>query len=125
MIIFKDNILSTEKEKENAIIDIAYNKYIHAWLKSHGLSVLDIINELETLRKDLPYVADTPVTELYETFLYETGFGSNIYNTKKEFIREEFLDSGYMKELLTPEEYEVYKNFIVHTTESLRRKDSL
>ena len=117
MIIFKDTILSNQDNKEQAVIKIAYAKYIHNWLESHGLSVLDVIDKLEEIRQQQPYITDTPVTELYDNFLYEIGFDSNIYNTEEEFLTEEFYDEEYMKELLTDDEYKIYKTIIAKETD--------
>ena len=111
MIIYK-NCPATHTNMGKTIVEIAYGKYIHDWLESHGFSMLDVIEELENIRKDMPYIADTPVTDLYDTFLYETGFGSNIYDTKEEFLTEEFCDKDYMKELLTEDEYAEYLKII-------------
>ena len=117
MIIFKDRILSKQDEKEQAIIEIAYAKYIHNWLESHGRSLLDVIDKLEEIRQVQPYIADIPIAELYDAFLYEIGFDSNIYDTKDEFLDEEFRDEEYMKELLTDDEYKIYKTIITKETD--------
>lgn len=112
MIIYKNCPIAKHTNMEKAIVEIAYGKYIHDWLESHGFSMLDVIEELENIRKDMPYITDTPVIDLYDTFLYETGFGSNIYDTKEEFLTEEFCDEDYMKELLTEDEYAEYLKII-------------
>ena len=112
MIIYKDRIVPDEDDKEKIILDIAYGKYIHKWLELHGMSLLDVIDKLEEIRKEYSHIADTSVSELYDDFLYESGFNSNIYDTKKEFENEEYLDEEYMKELLSPEEYTEYLKII-------------
>lgn len=115
MIIYKN--MPIDDITPDIIENIAYGKYIHNWLESHGMSLLDIIDKLEEIRRVQPYIADIPITELYDAFLYEIGFGSNIYDTKDEFLNEEFRDEEYMKEILTDDEYKIYKTIIAKETD--------
>lgn len=112
MIIYKN--MPINDITPDIIENIAYGKYIHNWLESHGMSLLDVINKLHELQKESPYISDTSIKEIYDTFLYEIGFGSNIYNTKEEFLNEEFLDEMYMRELLSEEEFKAYSMLTNH-----------
>lgn len=88
------------------IKQIAYEKYKLDWLLRHGYTLRDLINELDMLREENP---GDSVSVLFNYWVYEVGFGSEIWACCQEFLDNEYLDEGYMKQLLTWEEYEKYQ----------------
>lgn len=83
---------------------IAYEKYKLDWMLHHGYTLTDLMNELESLRDDTD-----PINLLFIFWEEEYGFGSEIWVCYQEFLDNEYLDEGYMKQLLTWEEYEKYQ----------------
>lgn len=116
MIIYKGKPIDSDKITSEMIEEIAYGKYIHAWMESQGYSMLDVLEIIERIFaiNDI----ENPGTEIttqkaYEIFLYEEGFHGNIYDTFTEFLDNEFHNVKFMKDLLTHDEYTAYISTIV------------
>ena len=89
------------------IKQIAYEKYKLDWLLKHSYTLVDLLNELDSLQEDAE--EGTSVSQLFTDWEYGFGFGSEIWVCYQEFIDNEYLDMGYMKQLLNCEEYEKYQ----------------
>ena len=88
------------------IKQIAYEKYKLDWLLKHGYTLTDLINELDKMQEENP---DDSVSQLFIDWEYGFGFGSEIWACYEEFLDNEYLDMGYMRQLLNWEEYEKYQ----------------
>ena len=98
---------------------VAYGKYQLDWMIKHGCSLNDlwkIFTELATQQiEDDP--DDIPIngseTELFadmlrNRFLNDVGFSGSLFACMDEFLETEYLNTDYMRELLTADEYTEY-----------------
>ena len=72
---------------------MAYEKYIYDWLLNHNMSFLMLINKITT-EKDI--------------VINELTFDGMSFVCFEEFKQCEFNDEGYMQELLTTQQYNIY-----------------
>ena len=86
---------------------IAYEKYKLDWLMKHGYTLTDLIDKLDELKADCE--DNISVELLFDVWEKDYGFSSEIWVCYQEFIDNEYLDAGYMKQLLNWEEYEKYQ----------------
>jgi hypothetical protein len=99
------------KEKNNMNIkQIAYEKYKLDWLLKHGHTLMDLMEQLDEMQEESD--ESVSVSQLFIDWEYGFGFGSEIWACYQEFIDNEYQDAGYMKQLLTWEEYEKYQEEI-------------
>lgn len=88
------------------IKQIAYEKYKLDWMLKHGHTLSDLMHELDMMQEENQ---DDSASQLFIDWEYGFGFGSEIWVCFDEFIDNEYQDAGYMKQLLTWEEYEAYR----------------
>ncbi len=65
-----------------------YQKYQLQWMIDHGYSLDDLIQELTTMQYDDPEDSDrisTPISELYDEWVMDVGFGSEIWVCEDEW----------------------------------------
>lgn len=65
-----------------------YQKYQLEWLISHGFSLQDLMKELTELQYTDPEDSDmicTPVSELFDEWATDIGFGSEIWVCEDEW----------------------------------------
>ena len=85
---------------------IAYNKYQLDWMKQHNFSLSELMTVLTEIQdEDLSVSVD----ELFDEFEFTIGFRGVVWSSYSEFLDNEYQDEEYMKELLTNEEYTIYK----------------
>jgi hypothetical protein len=84
---------------------IAYEKYKLDWMLHHGYTLKDFINELSYYIEE----SNEDLVVVFDVWESDYGFGSEIWVCYQEFLDNEYLDEGYMKQLLTWEEYEKYQ----------------
>lgn len=80
------NLMELVPAKEvpsNAVVLRRYENFKLLWMKDHRYTLMNLMQELETLRQDNP---DTPIPELFADFEYEVGFGGDIWPSLHEFI---------------------------------------
>lgn len=78
------------------IASTAYEKYRFLWFYDHYYSLDEIFDEMKKF-------------DSYEEF-EQVGMYGEIYACYKEFLSNEFLDEKYMKTLLEPKDYRLYKS---------------
>ena len=88
------------------IMKIAFNKYRLDWMLKHGYTLENLIDEIQNIHDDDPSMS---LQECFDDFEIFIGFNNEIWNCYPEFLNNEYQDKEYMKELLTNEEYELYK----------------
>lgn len=65
-----------------------YEKYQLQWMISHGYSIQDLIKELQELQYEDPENGDmnaTPISELFDVWVTDIGFGSEIWACEAEW----------------------------------------
>ena len=65
-----------------------YQKYQLQWMIDHGYSIQDLIRELTELQFEDPEDSDrisTPISELFNEWEHDVGFGSNIWACEDEW----------------------------------------
>lgn len=65
-----------------------YEKYQLQWMISHGYSLRDLISELTQMQYDDPEDSDrisTPISELFDEWVADVGFGSEIWACEAEW----------------------------------------
>ena len=87
---------------------IAYEKYKLDWMLHHGYTLEDLISELSDCMEE----ANEDLVVVFDVWTSDYGFGSEIWVCFNEFIDNEYQDEGYMRQLLTWEEYEKYQEDI-------------
>lgn len=89
-----------------------YNAYQLDWMISHGYSLADyrtLIAELAGMNLEEDTASNMPTNseetkELINSadeIFQDTGFGGELFASKDEFLDTEYLDAGYMNELLS------------------------
>lgn len=106
----------TEKEKFQ---QEAYEKYRLGWMSSQGHYLPELKKALIEIMEEMAEEGDTvtcpedvaPFVEAaVDSFLYERGFGGEIFVCRDEFLTEEFQDEEYVEALMgrpCPEEVDV------------------
>lgn len=72
-----------------------YQKYQLQWMIDHGYSLDDLIQELTNMQYDDPEDSDrisTPISELYDEWVIDVGFGSEIWACEGEWEQCEAID---------------------------------
>ena len=72
-----------------------YQKYQLQWMINHGYSLDDLIQELANMQYDDPEDSDrisTPISELYDEWIMDVGFGSEIWVCEDEWKQCEAVD---------------------------------
>lgn len=79
-----------------------YEKFQLQWMIDHGHSLRELMEELQSLQYDDPEDSDqisTPITELFERWEQDRGFGSEIWPCEAEYESSEkvvrYLDELY------------------------------
>lgn len=85
---------------------IAFNKYRLDWMLKHGYTLVELINKIQEIHDDDPSMS---LQECFDDFELFPGFNNVIWVCYPEFLDNEYQDEEYIKELLTEEEYEIYK----------------
>lgn len=104
-------ILETDEDNSSITVDIteiAYQLYIIDWKHSHVT--------LEMQRESLKKYYETNDNEnyTYDEYLWDNGYNGSIYVCKEEFLHTEYMDEGYMKDLLDNESlFALYKRHVV------------
>lgn len=65
-----------------------YERFQLQWMIDHGYSLSDLMRELQALQYDDPEDSDrisTPITELFEEWEQDVGFGSEIWPCEAEW----------------------------------------
>ena len=65
-----------------------YQEYQLAWMIEHGHSIEELISELAEMQFEDPEDSDrisTPVTELFDEWLNDKGFGGEIWACEQEW----------------------------------------
>lgn len=78
-----------------------YEKFQLQWMIDHGHSLRELMEELKSLQYDDPEDSDrisTPVTELFEEWEMDRGFGSEIWPCEDEYESCEAVER-YLTEL--------------------------
>lgn len=94
------------------IKEIAYQKYKLDWMISHGMTLDDLLQQLNDYRNESDYGKEQDFLTLLREWEYERGFGGELYVCFNEFLETEFLDKDYMLDLLSDKEYCDYINVI-------------
>ena len=84
---------------------IAYEKYKLDWMLRHGYTLADLVRELSDYMEE----ANEDLVVVFDIWESDYGFRSEIWVCFDEFIDNEYQDKGYMKQLLTWEEYKKYE----------------
>lgn len=84
---------------------IAYEKYKLDWMLRHGYTLEDLVRSLSDCMEEV----NEDFVVVFDIWESDYGFGSEIWVCFDEFIDNEYQDKGYMKQLLTWEEYEKYE----------------
>lgn len=69
-----------------------YEKFQLQWMIDHGHSLRELMEELQSLQYDDPEDSDqisTPITELFERWEQDRGFGSEIWPCEAEYESSE------------------------------------
>lgn len=80
-----------------------YEKFQLQWMIDHGYSLSDLMRELQALQYDDPEDSDrisTPITELFEEWEQDVGFGSEIWPCEAEWEECEAKEAGEGKLVL-------------------------
>ena len=88
-------------KKEKSISEVAYLKYQLNWFSKNRISFEDVVNNV------LEYMEENPGNSL-EDWELESGYMGSLYVCKDEFLDAEYRNKEFMKELLTPSEYQEY-----------------
>ena len=78
-----------------------YEKFQLQWMIDHGHSLRELMEELQSLQYDDPEDSDqisTPITELFERWEQDRGFGSEIWPCEAEYESREKVER-YLDEL--------------------------
>lgn len=62
-----------------------YEEYQLKWMVEHGYSLRDLVNELTAYQESLPKDEIVLVSELYEKWKKDIGFGSEIWACEEEW----------------------------------------
>lgn len=84
---------------------IAYEKYKLDWMLHHGYTLEDLVGALSDYMEEV----NEDLVVVFDVWESDCGFGSEIWVCFDEFIDSEYQDMGYMKQLLTWNEYEKYE----------------
>lgn len=80
-----------------------YEKFQLQWMIDHGHSLRELVEELQSLQYDDPEDSDrisTPITELFEEWEQDRGFGSEIWPCEAEYEDCEGKDAASEKLVL-------------------------
>lgn len=83
----------------------AYELYKQDWLCKHVSVERQFSSMQEYYEMD---EEDRSAYENYDDYLFENGYGGEIYACFDEFLNAEFQDEGYMEYLLGPKLFEKY-----------------
>lgn len=98
---------------EEFIAEAAYELYKKDWIYEHILPG----RQMESLREYYEMSEeDRSAYENYEEYLFENGYGGELYVCFDEFLGSEFQDAGYMEYLLGPKLFEKYLQLSNETT---------
>lgn len=84
----------------------AYHKYQLHWMMDRGYSIKDLMEEISKYQDN--FDDDIDVFDAFAAWEQDVGFSGELWVCFDEFIGAEYLDSEYMKYLLTDKEYEEY-----------------
>lgn len=84
----------------------AYHKYQLHWMMDRGYSIKDLMEAVSKCQDDFDNTID--VLDAFTEWEHDVGFSGELWVCFGEFIDAEYLDSEYMKYLLTDKEYEEY-----------------
>ena len=89
------NIMELVQVKEvpsNAVVLRRYENFKLIWMKEHGHTLANLLQELENMRQDNPHAS---IMELFDEWEYGVGFGADIWPSLHEFLTcEEHLTPG-------------------------------
>lgn len=69
--------------------DMSHEMFKLLWMIEHGKTLKDLVRELQNMQYDDPEDSDrisTPITELFDEWEYDRGFGGSIWPCMGEFL---------------------------------------
>lgn len=95
----------------NYPIDVrAYKKYQLRWMLDHNYCLFDLISSLGNYQMDCMIDSSSTIHigDCVDDWEQDVGFGGEMWSSFFEFKNNEYLDSDYMKDILTPKEFIEY-----------------
>ena len=94
------------------ISDIAYARYQFDWMISHGYTIDSLCDVADEWRCECISGITTCQLDVFpptfSDYLFEHGFGGEIWACYDEFLQAEYLDAKYMNAILNEDEYKAY-----------------
>lgn len=87
---------------------IAYGKYQLDWMMRHGYILQDVICGLEACRKEMDERGSYNLPSLFIDWKEDMGFYGDLWVSRDEFMDGEYRDKGYMRSILTDDEFRKY-----------------
>ena len=85
-------LVPVKEAPSNAVVLRRYENFKLLWMKDHGHTLTNLLQELENMRQDNP---DATIMELFNDWEYGVGFGGDIWPCLHEFLTcEEYLTPG-------------------------------
>lgn len=84
----------------------AYDRYLHDWMVSRGISIADINSATQAWMNECSENEDYDIS--FSEFLFEHGFGGSSWVSFEEFLGAEYLMEDYMRNILTDDEFSQY-----------------
>ena len=97
-----------EQHKENMldmVLDSAYERYKLKWMMDHGHTLDELLKHVQMEIKE----STKTIADAVSCFENKIGFDGEIWVDKESFQAVEWEDLSYMQELLTDEEYKIWK----------------
>lgn len=100
---FKNSVLFDEIAD---IRQVAYEKYQHDWMISHGVGEKAINHAVQEYVSATTEDGDSETA--FSDWLFDTGFSGSLWVCYDEFLGAEYQDREYMEYLLSEDEYRKY-----------------
>lgn len=85
-------LVPVKEVPSNATVLRRYENFKLLWMKDHRHTLMNLMQELETLRRDNP---DASIMELFADWEYGVGFGGDVWPSLHEFLTsEEYMLDG-------------------------------
>ena len=98
----------------------AYELYKQDWLCEHVSKERQLASIREYYEMD---EEDRTAYADYDDYLFENGYGGEMYVCFDEFLGAEFQDAGYMEYLLGPKLFEKYTELVEEAEKNEREED--
>lgn len=101
----KERLITRREAAIGQLFERTYQKYILCWMLDHGCSLSRLLTGIQDVLND----GASDMDEAFSQFVGDVGFDGSIWACRDEFRESEWQDCDLMRDMLSPEDFALWK----------------